>query len=68
MLGPDLSAVTAAIRSAVADNQRVDAPSGRVLAFDARTGKQLWEFGPVPRSPAGPGAGNSPLGPSLPAT
>ncbi len=38
------------VGSAVADNQRVDAPSGRVLAFDARTGKALWEFDPVPRS------------------
>lgn len=38
------------VGSSVADNQRVDAPSGRVLAFDARTGEQLWEFDPVPRS------------------
>ncbi len=37
------------VGSAVADNQRQDAPSGRVLAFDARTGKALWEFDPVPR-------------------
>jgi quinoprotein glucose dehydrogenase len=44
------------VGSAVADNQRVDAPSGRVLAFDARTGKQLWEFDPVPRDPADPAA------------
>jgi quinoprotein glucose dehydrogenase len=42
------------VGSAVADNQRVDAPSGRVLAFDARTGKQAWEFDPVPRNPADP--------------
>jgi quinoprotein glucose dehydrogenase len=37
------------VGSVVADNQRVDAPSGRVLAFDARSGKSLWEFDPVPR-------------------
>ncbi len=37
------------VGSSVADNQRVDAPSGRVLAFDARSGEQLWEFDPVPR-------------------
>lgn len=37
------------VGSAVADNQRVQAPSGRVLAFDARSGKQLWQFDPVPR-------------------
>ncbi|MCG8312588.1 MAG: pyrroloquinoline quinone-dependent dehydrogenase, partial [Pseudomonadales bacterium] len=37
------------VGSTVADNQRVEAPSGRVLAFDARSGEQLWEFDPVPR-------------------
>ena len=42
------------VGSVVADNQRVDAPSGRVLAFDARTGKAAWEFDPVPRDPADP--------------
>jgi quinoprotein glucose dehydrogenase len=42
------------VGSAVADNQRVDAPSGRVLAFDARTGRQVWEFDPLPRDPADP--------------
>lgn len=44
------------VGSAVADNQRVDAPSGRVLAFDARSGEQLWEFDPLPRDPADPAA------------
>lgn len=38
------------VGSAVADNQRVDAPSGRVLAFDARTGASRWEFDPEDRS------------------
>ncbi|HEY5760007.1 MAG TPA: pyrroloquinoline quinone-dependent dehydrogenase [Steroidobacter sp.] len=38
------------VGSAVADNQRELAPSGRVLAFDARSGKQVWQFDPVPRS------------------
>lgn len=42
------------VGSAVADNQRLDAPSGRVLAFDARTGRQVWEFDPIPRSPSDP--------------
>ncbi|MDD1650978.1 MAG: pyrroloquinoline quinone-dependent dehydrogenase [Methylococcaceae bacterium] len=42
------------VGSAVADNQRVGAPSGRVLAFDARTGEQRWEFDPVPRNPDDP--------------
>ncbi|WP_428312720.1 pyrroloquinoline quinone-dependent dehydrogenase [Hydrocarboniphaga sp.] len=44
------------VGSAVADNQRVDAPSGRVLAFDARSGKALWQFDPLPRDPADPAA------------
>ncbi|HEY1075298.1 MAG TPA: pyrroloquinoline quinone-dependent dehydrogenase [Fontimonas sp.] len=44
------------IGSAVADNQRVDAPSGRVLAYDARTGAPKWAFDPLPRDPADPAA------------
>jgi quinoprotein glucose dehydrogenase len=44
------------VSSSVADNQRVNAPSGRVLAFDARNGEQLWQFDPVPRDPADPAA------------
>jgi quinoprotein glucose dehydrogenase len=44
------------VGSTVADDQRLDAPSGRVLAFDARTGKQLWEFDPIPRDPSNPAA------------
>jgi membrane-bound PQQ-dependent dehydrogenase (glucose/quinate/shikimate family) len=44
------------VGSAVTDDQRVDAPSGRVLAFDARTGEQLWEFDPLPRDPQDPAA------------
>ena len=42
------------VGSTVADDQRLDAPSGRVLAFDARTGKPLWQFDPIPRDPADP--------------
>jgi hypothetical protein len=30
--------------------------SGRVQAFDARTGKQAWMFDPLPRSPSDPAA------------
>jgi quinoprotein glucose dehydrogenase len=40
------------VGSAVADNQRVQAPSGRVLAFNARTGAAAWQFDPVPRDAA----------------
>jgi len=42
------------VGSAVADNQRVDGPSGRVLAYDARSGALLWDWDPVPRDPADP--------------
>ncbi|GIX30214.1 MAG: glucose dehydrogenase [Porticoccaceae bacterium] len=42
------------VGSAVADNQRVAAPSGRVLAFDARSGALRWSFDPVPRDPSDP--------------
>lgn len=45
---------TVVVGSVVADNQRVEAPSGRVLAYDARTGKPLWQFDPVPRDPSDP--------------
>lgn len=42
------------VGSAVADNQRADPPSGRVLAFDARSGEQRWMFDPVPRGEEDP--------------
>jgi quinoprotein glucose dehydrogenase len=42
------------VGSTVADDQRLDAPSGRVLAFDARSGKPAWEFDPIPRSASDP--------------
>ncbi|MGD9719634.1 MAG: pyrroloquinoline quinone-dependent dehydrogenase [Pirellulales bacterium] len=44
------------VGSAVGDNQRFDASPGVVRAFDARTGKQLWSFDPIPRQPGEPGA------------
>jgi quinoprotein glucose dehydrogenase len=44
------------VGSTVADDQRFDAPSGRVLAFDARTGKPAWEFDPLPRVASDPAA------------
>ena len=39
------------IGSAISDNARVEAPSGVVKAYDARTGEQRWGFDPVPRTP-----------------
>lgn len=49
--------------SSVADNQNIDAPSGAVRAFDARTGRQLWKWEPVRwvvgQHPHRSGAGNA---------
>jgi quinoprotein glucose dehydrogenase len=50
------------VGSAVADNQRVDGPSGRVLAFDARYGTARWQFDPIPRDPADPAMATWPKG------
>jgi len=36
------------VGSAVSDNQRVDAPSGVVRAFDARTGERVWAWDLAP--------------------
>ena len=35
------------VGSAIADNRRVDAPLGKVRAYDARTGQPRWEFEPL---------------------
>jgi quinoprotein glucose dehydrogenase len=40
------------VGSAIADNQRADAPSGIVRGFDARTGRLRWTWDPMP-GPAG---------------
>ncbi|HVX40226.1 MAG TPA: pyrroloquinoline quinone-dependent dehydrogenase [Gemmatimonadaceae bacterium] len=40
--------------SAVADNGRVDAASGEVRAYDARTGALRWSWDPVPRDSTDP--------------
>ena len=49
--------------SSVADNQTTDTPSGAVRGFDARTGKQLWKWEPLPwvtgPGPHTSGAGNA---------
>jgi quinoprotein glucose dehydrogenase len=42
------------VGSAVADNNRTDAASGEVRAYDARTGALRWTWDPVPRSAADP--------------
>ena len=40
--------------SAVADNNRTNAASGEVRAFDARTGQLRWSWDPVPRDSTDP--------------
>ncbi|WP_342740258.1 pyrroloquinoline quinone-dependent dehydrogenase [Bradyrhizobium sp. B117] len=37
------------VGSSIADNSRVDAPSGKVRAFDARSGEARWTFEPLQR-------------------
>lgn len=41
------------VGSGVPDNQRVDAASGEVRAFDARTGKLVWTWDPMPGQKTG---------------
>jgi quinoprotein glucose dehydrogenase len=50
------------VGSTVADDQRQQAPSGRLLAFDARSGKPMWEFDPIPRAPSDPAMASWPAG------
>jgi quinoprotein glucose dehydrogenase len=47
------------VGSSIADNDRVDSPSGQVRAFDARTGSLRWSWNPIPESIAPTGAANA---------
>jgi MFS family permease len=47
------------VGSSIADNDRVDSPSGAVRAFDARSGSLRWSWNPLPESLAPTGAGNA---------
>jgi len=40
--------------STMFDIYRTDSPSGKVRAFDARTGELRWEYDPIPRDKANP--------------
>lgn len=40
--------------STMADLFRTNSPSGKIRALDARTGRLLWEFDPIPRNPNDP--------------
>jgi quinoprotein glucose dehydrogenase len=42
------------VGSGISDGQRVEALSGKVRAFDARTGAPKWEWDPIPRDAADP--------------
>ena len=42
------------VGSGVADNNRIDAASGEVRGYDARTGALRWTFDPLPQSSADP--------------
>ena len=42
------------VGSSIGDNRRVDMERGVVRGFDARTGRELWGFDPIPRSAADP--------------
>ena len=42
------------VGSGVADNNRIDAASGEVRAFDARTGRLRWSWDPVPQDSSDP--------------
>jgi len=44
------------VGSSVADNDRVDAPSGVVRAFDVRTATLRWSWNPIPQDPNDPAA------------
>jgi quinoprotein glucose dehydrogenase len=56
---PAVAAGLVVVGSSIADNDRVDSPSGAVRAFDARTGKLQWTWNPIPVSLAPTGAGNA---------
>jgi quinoprotein glucose dehydrogenase len=47
------------VGSSIADNDRVDSPSGVVRAFDAHSGKLRWSWNPIPETIAPTGAGNA---------
>lgn len=46
---PSVANGVVVVGSSISDNRRVNAPKGTVRAFDARTGRRVWEFDPVTR-------------------
>jgi quinoprotein glucose dehydrogenase len=53
---PAIVGDVAVFGSTMADNFRVNAPSGMIRAIDSRTGRLLWTFDPVPRDDSDPAA------------
>ena len=47
---PTLAGDFVMIGSAMADTLRTRSPSGRITAFDARSGRVVWRFDPIPRN------------------
>jgi quinoprotein glucose dehydrogenase len=55
---PVVSRGVVVVGSSISDNVRVDAPSGAVRAFDARTGKPRWSWDPLDHSNIAAGTAN----------
>lgn len=49
---PAIAGDVVVVGSSIGDNRRLDMERGVVRGFDARTGKELWGFDPIPRSAA----------------
>jgi quinoprotein glucose dehydrogenase len=56
---PAIAGDVIVVGSSIADNDRVDSPSGVVRAFDVRSGSLRWSWDPIPQSIAPTGAGNA---------
>lgn len=54
LMPPAIINDTLVIGSAIMDSHRFDTPSGKVQAFNTRTGTKLWEFDPIPKDPDDP--------------
>jgi quinoprotein glucose dehydrogenase len=55
---PVLSRGVVIVGSSISDNARVDAPSGAVRAFDARSGKPRWSWDPIDHNSVAAGSAN----------
>ncbi|MEO8138195.1 MAG: pyrroloquinoline quinone-dependent dehydrogenase [Gemmatimonadota bacterium] len=51
---PAIAGDVVVIGSSIGDNRRVEMERGIVRGFDARSGRELWSFDPIPRSAADP--------------